>query len=224
MARLLAFRRRFGQALLRVVTPALVRLDVQKQAAVPAGPLLIAPNHLAHLDPWLVITLLDRPPEVVALADLWHEPIAPVLWFYEPIPVHRDQADRALLTRVVDALQAGQQVVLFPEARISTTGALERAREGIGYLALKAGVPVVPVAITGTETAYTTWRRGRRPQVRIVIGRALTFTSSGHRRHSERAAATTAIMEAIARLLPPEYRGAYPLENALGSKDMATTI
>lgn len=209
MARALRLRRRFAQAVLRVGLPALLKLDLQCQAPILPGPLLIAANHLSHLDALLLVALLDRPPEFAALADLWHEPIAPFIWLYGPIPVRRDQVDRSALTQVLAALASGERVIIFPEARISVSGALEPARAGIGYLALKAGVPVLPVAISGTERAPQAWCRLRRAPVRVTVGVPLDLGQVPQPRQADRAAATATIMRQIAALLPPAYRGVW---------------
>ncbi|HBY98987.1 MAG TPA: hypothetical protein DEP84_34410 [Chloroflexi bacterium] len=202
-------RRRFAQALLRIGLRALIKLDLRCQTPIPPGPLVIAANHLSHLDPLLLITILDRPPECAALSDLWHALVAPFIWLYAPIAVQRDQADRHVIAQVLAALAAGERVIIFPEARISNTSGLTPARSGVGYLALKTGVPVLPVAIYGTERAPQAWHRLRRAAVRITIGAPLRLSHTPQPRREDRAAATAAIMHRIAALLPPVYRGVY---------------
>src|SRR5512143_4005863 len=67
--------------------------------------------------------------------------------------VDRYNADFRALRSVLKRLQQGEILVISPEGTRSSTGALAQARPGSSYLAAKAGVPVVPVAVTGTEDA-----------------------------------------------------------------------
>lgn len=203
-------RRRLARLALRVVVPLAVRLHVEGKEHILNTPAIIAANHLSHFDPPLLLHVWPRPLEFVALADLWRSKVAPFLYLYGPISVRRDQFDRQVIQRVLDALAAGQQVAIFPEARISTTGQLEPARPGTAYLALKAGVPVQPVAIWGTENLLTAWKQCRRGEVHVRVGRPLSVPrSAGRPSKAERMALTGRIMEEIARLLPPAYRGVY---------------
>lgn len=207
---LLRLRRRLARLALRVVVPVALRLHVEGLEHALTTPALIAANHLAHFDPPLILHVWPRPPEFVALADLWRTPLAPFLYLYGPIPVRRDAFDRQVIRQVLAALAAGEQVVIFPEARMSRTGQLEPARHGTGYLALKAGVPVQPVAIWGTERLPAAWRRGKRGEVYVRVGPPIPPPVPRTRpTRAERAAFTERIMEAIARLLPPAYRGSY---------------
>lgn len=208
-ARFLSLRRRFAQAVLQVALPVLVKLDLRSETMIPPGPLLVAANHLSHLDPLPLIAHLDPPPEIAALSDLWHSPIAPFVRLYAPIPVQRERVDRTVIERVLAALANRERVIIFPEARISRSGELEPARTGIGYLALKAGVPVLPVAVSGTERALEAWRAFRRVRVRVAIGAPLHLDHIPRPRQADRASATAAIMHRIAILLPSAYRGAY---------------
>jgi len=139
--------RRFSRSLLRLLFWLLTRLEVRGLENVPAGgPLLVAFNHLAHLDGPLVIASFPRPAEGIALADLYRVPVTgQLLRFYGTIPVHRDQFDRQVIQRTLQVLAEGKVLALAPEARMSLTGALEEARQGIAYLALRSGTPVLPV-------------------------------------------------------------------------------
>ncbi len=208
----LRLRRRVAKFALRALVPLSARVHVQERQRLVPPPALVAANHLAHFDPLILLHALPGLPEFMALADLWRLPwLAPFLRLYAPIPVRRDRADRSAIRRALAALRAGAQVVIFPEARISPSGRLEPARAGVGYLALKAGVPVQPVALWGTERLLAAWRRGRRGDVHVRVGHPVTVARATGRpiTRAERAAVTEHIMARLARLLPPAYRGAY---------------
>jgi 1-acyl-sn-glycerol-3-phosphate acyltransferase len=103
-------------------------------------------------------------------------------------------------------LAAGGIVAVAPEGRRSKSGGLQRGRNGVARLAVRTGAPVVPVAIWGQEHAFRSWRRLRRAPVDVRFGAPPSLRSL---EASAPTVVTTRIMVEIARLLPPEYRGAY---------------
>ncbi len=207
--------RRILRALLRGFFRCCTRLEVRGTAHIPPeGGIVVAMNHLGHLDPLLVIAALPRESEVIALADLYRVPITgQAIRLYDVIPVQRDQLDRNVIRRSLAALQAGMPLILAPEARQSLTGALERARHGAAYLAWHADVPVLPVAITGTAAgeAYAAFRRLQRPRLSITFGPP--FRLPPRQDHMSRGdyleMVTEQIMRRIAAMLPDKYRGYY---------------
>jgi 1-acyl-sn-glycerol-3-phosphate acyltransferase len=80
------------------------------------------------------------------------------------------------------------------------------------YLAAKAGVPIVPVGITGTGNVVEAWKRGRRPSLNMIIGSPLELPPidlGSAERKSALWENSEMIMKAIAALLPGHYRGVY---------------
>ena len=206
--------RRLACFIMRVLLRIFTRLEITGLENLPqGGPLLVAFNHLAHLDGPLVIALLPWPVEGIALEDLYHVPITgQLLRLYGTIPVHRDQFDRQVIRRALQVLAEGKVLALAPEARQSLTGALERARQGVAYLALRSGAPILPVAITGTERVPSDLKRLRRPRLTVTIGELFVpppRASEAQARRQQVAELTDEIMYRIAGLLPPEYRGVY---------------
>lgn len=206
----LSLRRQIVQQLVRGFFALTTKLTIIGQEHLPDGAALLVANHPHHLDSPLLLAGLPVPPEMVALAEPKRRWVIPIIRFYEAIPVRRDEVDRSMLRAVLAALEEGKQILLFPEARISRTGVLQEARDGIGYLALKTGVPVVPLAITGTEHARATWQKGRRPQLTMTIAPPLILTPDlSQPRRLQRKIATTTIMKALAAHLPASYQGYY---------------
>jgi len=204
--------RRLAKCLLRVLFRLFSHLEVRGlENLPPGGPLIVVFNHLGHLDGPLLIAVLPWPVEGIALADLYRVPVTgQLLRLYGTIPVHRDELDRRVIRRALQVLAEGRILALAPEARMSRTGALERARHGAAYFALRTGAPILPVAITGTEKAYSEWRRLRRPRLTVAIGPVFRPSRfQGRVRREQLARATDEIMRRIAELLPPEYRGVY---------------
>ena len=206
----LGLRRRLLLRLARAFVRATMDLRASGLRHLPPGPAILAPNHLSHLDPVVVAALLDSPPEVVGLSDLRRELVAPIFSLYAVIPVRRDEVDREVLSAVLAALERGERVMLFPEATISRTGGLEQARAGVGYLALRAGVPLVPIALTGTDTALRQWKRLKRPRITVTVAPPFRpAPGAAQPRREQRQAVTDDLMSRIAAHLPPAYRGHY---------------
>jgi len=208
--------RRLACLILRTLFRLLTHLEVKGQENLPqGGPLLVAFNHLAHLDGPLVIALLPWSVEGIALSNLYRVPVTgQLLRLYGTIPVHRDQFDRQVIRRALQVLAESKVLALAPEARQSLTGAMERARQGVAYLALRSGVPILPVALTGTEKVYVEWKRLRRPRLTLTFGELFVpppRASKPQARRQQMAELTDEIMHRIAAMLPPEYRGVYAL-------------
>ena len=95
----------------------------------------------------------------------WFLPICNVL------PVDRDCHDNAGLRRIIRMLKEGHAVLLFPEGTRSDDGKIQSAEPGAGLVALKAGVPILPVRVFGTyESLSRHTKRLRFHPIRVVIG------------------------------------------------------
>lgn len=206
--------RYFVHGLLRTVLPILARCDIRGRENIPpAGPLIIAFNHLNHADVFLMIAAMPYPVEPIALVDLLSVPVtSQALRAYGVIPVHRDRVDRQVIQRALEVLRNGGVIMLAPEARRSVTGALERARTGAAYLAMRSGALILPVAITGTDRIINDLKHRHRPHLTATFEAPFTLSHYGgndHIRRQQRRKAVDEIMVRIARMLPPEYRGEY---------------
>ena len=198
-------------AFARLLARLLLQLTVRGAERVPlSGGVLLTMNHLGGADPVLVLSFCPRPPLVAGKVEILSWPIVGlVVRAYGMIPLHRGHAnaDRAALVRVLASLAAGEALLIAPEGRESHTGALEAGQGGAAFLAQHAaGIPIVPVALTGTawKDILPAWRRLRRPCVTLTFGPPYRLTG-GLRRQ----AAVDEIMSHIAALLPAEFRGVY---------------
>lgn len=173
----LALVRRIAAALLRL----LFRLRITGLENLPAtGPVLLAGNHTGFLDGPIVFIMLPRPSAFIVKSELYDGPFRRVLEFARQIPVRRGAPDRTALQRALAVLEHGGVLGMFPEGTRGE-GRLESVQHGIGYLALRAGCPVVPVACVGTAAALPKGRRLPRWRTRIDItfGPAFTVTVDG---------------------------------------------
>lgn len=181
------------------------RVDGAKHAPKSGG-FLIASNHVSHLDPPLVAIAFRRPVFHMAKRELFTVPI--LMWYMNTIKtilVDRGKGRQAL-EDAVRYLKAGEPVVIFPEGTRSKTGRLSQGRSGAVIIALQADVPVLPVAIMGSELAMTKGsKKIRRVPVKVVIGEPYRIEYSGDRTRIPREVAeieTARLMERIEALLP----------------------
>jgi 1-acyl-sn-glycerol-3-phosphate acyltransferase len=178
----------------------------------PGGPLLLVFNHLAWWDAPLAMAALPFDITGIALKDLQRVPVTgQILAMGKVIWVDRGRYDREALRQALAVLKEGEVLAIAPEGRMSVTGALERGKTGPVFIARKADVPILPVAVTGTEKVLRELRRFRRPHLKLVIGKVFRLPEDRkyESRKEWRQADADFIMERLAELLPPEYRGVY---------------
>jgi cytidylate kinase len=198
----------------RLLFHILCRIQIEGRENVPAtGGYIVSGNHISIVDPPFVVAFWPRAVEAAGAVDVLARPgQGQLMRWYGGLSVHRGEADRALLEEMVRRLKAGLPVLMDPEGRRSHVPGMQEARPGVAYVAAKAGVPVVPVGVTGTESATAAWKRGRRARLKMVIGQPLRLPPVDFRaptRKQQLKANTDALMHAIAALLPEEYRGLY---------------
>lgn len=175
------------------------------------GPALVVINHLGDADVVLVgayTPIMFDGMGKIELRDHWFA--GPIMRAYGIIWVHRGRPDRKAIRAALDGLAEGRIVGLAPEGRQSVTGGLEEGNEGAAFLALKSGVPIVPIAMTGTENEniYGRFKRFRRARVTLNVGKPFFLREQADRQQMLRDG-TRQIMEALAELLPESYRGNY---------------
>jgi cytidylate kinase len=198
----------------RLLFHILCRIQIEGRENIPAaGGYIVSCNHLSIVDPPLVVAFWPRAVEAAGAVDVLARPgQGQLMRWYGALSVHRGEADRALLEEMVRRLKAGLPVMMDPEGRRSHVPGMQEAKPGVAYVAAKAGVPVIPVGVTGTEVATAAWKRGRRASLKMVIGRPVWLPPVDFRaptRKQQLKANTNALMHAIAALLPEEYRGVY---------------
>ena len=130
-----------------------LRFSVRGLENVPReGALLVASNHLSYLDPVVVGNAFPRELHYMAKSDLFEIPLfSSLIRFYNAFPVERGRADLKALETTLRLLKEGKAVLIFPEGTRSRTGRLQRAKGGVGVIAYKAKVPVLPTYISGTQ-------------------------------------------------------------------------
>jgi 1-acyl-sn-glycerol-3-phosphate acyltransferase len=120
---------------------------------VPAsGPVILASNHIGWLDGPLLFVSSPRPAHALVKEEEFVGHTGRLLRLLGQIKVSRTRNDTGAVRRAVQALAAGQVVLIYPESKRGA-GDVRRAKRGAAYLALVSGAPVVPVAILGTRLA-----------------------------------------------------------------------
>ncbi len=176
------------------------------------GPALLVGNHSGNADVVLGAAVIPHSAEWIGKIENRddHWLVGPIFRAYGFIWIHRGRPDKKALRVALEALANGRMVIIAPEGRQTLTGGLEEGTDGATFLALKSGAPVVPIAIAGAENSnvYGHLRKFRRATVTFTIGKPFHIREQPDRRDSIRAG-TRQIMEALARMLPPERRGQY---------------
>jgi 1-acyl-sn-glycerol-3-phosphate acyltransferase len=165
----------------RALAHALFAVRVSGAEHVPAqGPVLLAGGHTGLLDGPLVFLLAPRRTALLAKSDLFVGPWPRFWGWLQVVPVHRGAPDRAALKAGLAVLRDGGALTVFPEGTRGQ-GSLESVADGLAYLALRSGAPVVPLALTGTAAALpkgTALPRLRTP-VHLVFGPPVTLDVAG---------------------------------------------
>jgi 1-acyl-sn-glycerol-3-phosphate acyltransferase len=144
----------------------------------PTGAFVLAPNHASPFDPFLLTLATRRWVDWVAMIELYRHPA--LAWYWNAlgaIPVDRSRLGRKTMATALDRLAAGRVVGIFPERGIRLGGqsALNGGRidPGACRLAVRAGAPLIPAVILGSENMLQTggWLFPRRAfRVRVVFG------------------------------------------------------
>src|SRR6266436_1321128 len=170
------------------------------------GPFIIAANHLSWTDIPLIPLPIGRRVVYMAKEEYFKSKWAWLVRFLGAFPVKRGEADRQALRAGEKQLKEGRILVMFPEGTRSRTRTLAAAHPGMGMIALRTGVPVVPVAIAGSQNLLKKF--GAR--VTVTYGEPMIFKPKGSKMTREDIDnVTEQVMQKIASMLPPEYRGLY---------------
>jgi len=206
----------------RVVAGPFLRLlgrpEITGEEHIPrTGGAIVASNHLSVVDSMFLPFMLARPLTFAAKSEYFSGGKRPSQLFAaaymratKQLSVDRDSARAAqdTLQAALGLLQAGELFGVYTEGTRSPDGRLYRGRTGVGWLALASGMPVIPVAMIGTDRVLPPGRTvPKLRRIRVKIGSPLTFDAlraegTGGR---QRRAVTDTVMEAIGKLSGQEY-------------------
>ena len=189
---------------------------IGKRHLPSSGAYVLAPVHRSNVD-WLVVARVTRRRlRYIVKQEVWKvKAVGRFIELLGAFPVRRASADRESLHRCLEVLLAGEPLVLFPEGTRGAGPLVGDLREGAAYLALRAGVPIVPVGLAGTESAMPRGKRLPRPaRVAIVIGAPLDPRAAGLVEEGRTRVARSATHQLNAELQDAIQRS---LTDALGS-------
>jgi len=149
------------------------RLEIHGREHVPThGPFVLAPVHRSNLDFILVSAVTRTRMRYMGKASIWK-------WRWGgkfvsmlgAFPVHRGSADREALRACLEVIENGEPLVMFPEGTRRSGRVVENLFDGPAYIAARAGAPLVPVGIGGSDKAMPVGAKFIRPhRIVLVVG------------------------------------------------------
>lgn len=184
------------------------------------GAVLVACNHVSYFDPLAHGHFLEkagRRPRFLAKIELYKNPVLrKVLTGASQIPVRRGSGDHAPIETALASLRKGELVVVYPESTVTTNADFSpmKAKTGIARLTLAADVPVIPLAVWGSQPV---WQRGGKRNLKygrpiwVKAGAPLDFSVYQDRPDDPEAlrAVTDHVMAELS-LLVDDLRARYP--------------
>lgn len=193
------------RGLLVVLCRIVTRVEIIGRANVPSsGPFVLAPIHRSNIDSPLAAAVTRRRMRFMGKDSLWKfGPVGSVLSALGGFPVSRGTADREALKRCIAVLESGEPLVLFPEGTRQSGPQVQPLFDGAAYVAVKAGVPIIPVGIGGSEGVMPKGSRMIRPhKCVLVVGAPITaqLDAEGRVPRSAVRDVTTALSESLQEL------------------------
>ncbi|KXK10721.1 MAG: putative acyltransferase [Chloroflexi bacterium OLB14] len=178
------------------------------------GGFVIATNHLGFLDVPLALYALNDYDLFLLIAEKWQKN---PLWrwlgkYFNFVFVDRYNADLKALREVIRRMESGQTLVIAPEGTRARDEKMAEGKPGVTYMAVKAGFPIVPVAIIGSEDRIlvSNLKKFRRTKIKLIGGKSFTLPPIPRDKREEALKQyTDEIMCRVAVMLPEHNRGYY---------------
>ena len=200
---------------IRFLVRLFTRFSVEGKDNTPEeGGVLLTSNHLSRLDTPLLMTATDRN-DLVAIVAKKYQQRKIFRWILEKIGtmvwMDRETTDYAAIRQAMTHMREGMIVGIAPEGtRNRTQRGMIQGKQGAAALGARAGVPILPAGIIGSDRINAHWARLRRPRVTIRLGKPYYLPEIDMQdRQAWLDRYTDEIMCQIAALLPPDYRGVY---------------
>jgi 1-acyl-sn-glycerol-3-phosphate acyltransferase len=179
----------------RVVLFLLRRWEVHGLSNLPErGGMIIVSNHSSYWDPIVVGCAITRRVNYLAKEELFRIPVfRNIITAMAAFPVKRHQSDRTAIRKTLQFLANGEVVGIFPEGRRNHTGELMEAELGAAMLALKAGVPIMPIGLIGTRGVFN--------KVKVNIGEPILYQVDKKKTREDMVRISKSIMVQIDNLL-----------------------
>jgi 1-acyl-sn-glycerol-3-phosphate acyltransferase len=190
------------------------RFDGMENVPADGTSYVIAANHIGRFDTGLVFLAIDRTDFILPVAEKYQKnPITRFIgYFMGAIWLDRNTTDFKAIREMMARIKKGGVLVIAPEGTRSKTGKLHEGKPGVAYLAAKAGLPIIPVALVGTDdqVLVDNLKHLRRSHFKGTGGKPFTLPPlKNENRDDQLREYTDEIMCRIASLLPEERRGVY---------------
>lgn len=198
------------------------RVHLRKRYNIPRhGPYIIAANHLSWLDIPMVPAYVPGKVVYMAKEESFRSKVGWLVRFLGAFPVKRGEGDRQAIRTANELLKKEKVLAIFPEGTRSKTRTMAKGHAGLGMIALRSGVPVLPVAIWGSENALKKFGA----DVTICYGEPVVFKPQGTKVTREEIESTTEdVMRRIAAMLPDRYRGVYGEAGEITEQNQAEQV
>jgi 1-acyl-sn-glycerol-3-phosphate acyltransferase len=163
----------------------------------PSGPVILAPNHSSFLDHFFLGAFIRRKVSFMAKSQLFKPPLEFIYSHGGVFPVRRGYRDEEAFVTAAAILARGGCIAMYCEGGRSRSGRIgDRARPGIGRLALESGATVVPVAIHGSERVRN-WKRLQFPKITVLYGEPFRYERVDEATRDQQQAVADDILAAI---------------------------
>lgn len=211
----LQVRRRLLRFLIRGLLRLLTRTKIEGLEKIPKeGPVILAGNHAAFLEPVLMAVIPKRLVEPIGAGDLPFEGILDKLVsYYGFIPVNRGNLDRTGVNQALDVLKQDGVIGIFPEGGVWAPGRMP-PQIGVALLSQRAGAPVVPIGFSGLKGSFQQALQLKHPRLRMRIGEVIPAleASDGGVNKDQLLAYSRHVLNAIYALISEEEKSLIPME------------
>ena len=180
----------------------LIKLTAKGEKNIPKkGPYILAPNHFSLLDPFILQAKHKKPTTFLMAEDLddlgWRELWVP--WLYGVLLVHRKSLKPSAIRAVQKQIKKKEPICIFPEGT-SIGAKLKPPKDGAAYFSLRNNIPIIPVALSGTDQISKKLKTLQRPKVSVEFGKPL------YPKETEKTGVLTKrIMQELREMLPKKY-------------------
>jgi 1-acyl-sn-glycerol-3-phosphate acyltransferase len=186
-----------------------IKIEMTGLENVPPGrSCIFMSNHVSNLDPPVVLPLLPGRSSVLLKKELMNIPIlGRAMRMAKFVPVergHRRDAAQASVEAAADALRSGLHILVYPEGTRSRDGRLSSFKKGPFFLAMETQAPIVPIALSGTQTMMHKGSNAIVPG----LARIQMLPAVEPSKYETREELLLAVRSAIAEALPPEMKPA----------------
>tara|TARA_X000000368_G_C23043174_1_gene717924 strand:+ start:1994 stop:2620 length:627 start_codon:yes stop_codon:yes gene_type:complete len=199
-----ATTRRFLGLLSVFVCFLLTKMTVKGKENLPKnGPYVLAPNHIHNIDPFPLSAAINKPITFLMAEDQnplkWYEGWAPRS--YGVLMINRKKIQPSTIKAMHKQIKKKEIICIFPEGTALGSG-LKKGKNGVAFFASRHEIPIIPVAIRGTEKVLPSLKKLKRAKITIEFGRPLFTKKENLKNLGE---LTKNVMTNIKEMLPKSY-------------------